>query len=122
MNKKTVNIDLPLPIAEDDLFDLIDGSGWELWGWGWSQVVDVDGVNYLEIHMDDPEDTPTGWDECRTIIKSFTSEQIAEAISKMPADEEFSARVWRDIINGDLDASTADIVCQWLIFGNLVYA
>lgn len=120
--KKKVNITLPVPMEIDTLFDLIDGSGWEQWGWGWSEIITIGGVNQaLEIHMDDPDGNGDD-DEPRQIVKSFTAEQIAESISKMPPAEAFSAQVWQDIVNEDLDAHSADMICQWLIFGEMVYA
>lgn len=120
MTKVSVNIKMEYPMDEEDLFTHLDGSGWEHWGWGWSQVVTNDeGTSMLEIHMDDPDDN--GSEDPRQIIKSFTAEQVAEAISNMPPEETFTKRAWRDLRNDDMDAETADIVMQWLVFGEMVY-
>lgn len=58
MTKVSVNIKMEYPMDEEDLFTHLDGSGWETWGWGWSQVItNAEGTNVLEIHMDDPDDS-----------------------------------------------------------------
>lgn len=117
--KHTVTI--PVQVDRDKLLNSVMGTMWETWSWwqsyeyadgcGWDKYPDNPRAPYITVSVDDPNYDEGEQSLTVTLSVNDIIESVANTLKYHP---------W--VRWDDMDASSGDIVMQYAVLGDYVYA
>lgn len=108
--------------TKEQVVDHLFGAGVYQWGW-WADYGETDDGKLFAEVIDPDSDVDPYEEDPKTIRKEFTLSQLKKAVDELTKrEDDYAKQIQRAIRDDDFDAGDADVVLQWLVFGEVVYA
>lgn len=99
--------------TKQEVLDHLVGAGASQYGW-YTQLDDSDGR--ITVGIQDP------YEDEKEVVKTVTVTEAKSIVAEMIGKQaDGYQQVVRAIMDDDFDSMDADIVLQWIVFGELVY-